>query len=59
MAPRETNVDIQLSKTSGVQSKARAKTVVLWIHTGFPLDIAKRHSMILLKKDHLGHCQNC
>ena len=25
MAPRETNVDIQLSKTSGVQSKIGAK----------------------------------
>ena len=50
MARKETNVDIQLSKTSGVQPKIRAKTAVLWIHSGFPLDIARRHSMILFKR---------
>ena len=43
-APRDANVDALSSKISGVQSKRRAKMVVLWIDVGLPL---KKYKEIL------------
>ena len=47
MAPRDANVDTLSSKILGVESKMRAKMVVLWIDIGLPPKKNKRNSMIL------------